>query len=73
MGLLNPWLYSYGQSGLTDITQGSSQGCKWTDGDAPLRVQNARWDATEGWDPATGLGTPLFSTLVRLALSDENV
>ncbi|KAF3023299.1 vesicle formation at the endoplasmic reticulum [Penicillium rubens] len=67
MGFLNPWLYSHGQTGFTDIVLGSSSGCKWT---SDARVRNASWDATEGWDPATGLGTPLFPALVKLVLSD---
>lgn len=71
MGFLNPWLYSQGQTGLTDIVLGSSTGCQRNPGDA--RVRNASWDATEGWDPVTGLGTPLFHTLVKLALSDDHV
>jgi hypothetical protein len=37
---------------------GSSSGCKWT---SDARVRNASWDATEGWDPATGLGMGLGS------------
>ncbi|OQE90662.1 hypothetical protein PENNAL_c0011G08831 [Penicillium nalgiovense] len=69
MGFLNPWLYSHGQKGFTDIVLGSSSGCKRNPGDD--RVRNASWDATKGWDPVTGLGTPLFSTLVKLALSDD--
>jgi tripeptidyl-peptidase-1 len=68
MGFLNPWLYSHGQTGFTDIILGRSSGCKRNPGD--IRVRNASWDATEGWDPVTGLGTPLFPTLVKLALSD---
>jgi tripeptidyl-peptidase-1 len=68
MGFLNPWLYSHGQAGFTDIILGRSSGCKRNPGDT--RVRNASWDATEGWDPVTGLGTPLFPTLVKLALSD---
>lgn len=71
MGFLNPWLYSQGQTGLTDIALGSSTGCRQNPGDA--QVRNASWDATEGWDPVTGLGTPLFRTLVKLALSDDHV
>lgn len=73
MGFLNPWLYSQGQSGLTDIVEGGSEGCKWTPDGVTLRISNASWDATEGWDPVTGLGTPIFRTLVRLALSDDHV
>lgn len=71
MGFLNPWLYSQGQTGLTDIVLGSSTGCERNLGDA--RVRNASWDATEGWDPVTGLGTPLFRTLVKLTLSNDHV
>ncbi|EKV19223.1 Tripeptidyl-peptidase sed3 [Penicillium digitatum] len=71
MGFLNPWLYSHGQTGLRDIILGSSSGCKQNPGD--VRVRNASWDATTGWDPVTGLGTPLFPTLVELALSDDHV
>ncbi|OQE09555.1 hypothetical protein PENVUL_c006G05709 [Penicillium vulpinum] len=59
--------------GFTDIVLGSSSGCNWTSRNAPPRVRNASWDATEGWDPATGLGTPLFRTLVKLALSDDHM
>ncbi|KAJ5154486.1 Peptidase S8/S53 subtilisin/kexin/sedolisin [Penicillium coprophilum] len=71
MGFLNPWLYSHGRTGFTDIVLGRSSGCNWTAGDANLRVRNASWDAVEGWDPVTGLGTPFFRTLVRLALSND--
>ncbi|KAI0880839.1 tripeptidyl-peptidase 1 precursor [Annulohypoxylon maeteangense] len=56
LGFLNPWLYSKGYKGLTDITQGSAVGCG-VDG----------FPATEGWDPVTGLGTPVFPELVALA------
>lgn len=70
MGFLNPWLYGHGHTGLKDIVLGSSTGCRRSLGDP--RVRNASWDATEGWDPVTGLGTPLFPTLVKLALSDDH-
>ncbi|KAJ5210691.1 Peptidase S8/S53 subtilisin/kexin/sedolisin, partial [Penicillium cf. griseofulvum] len=71
MGFLNPWLYSNGQAGFTDIVLGGSSGCGWAAVNATFRIRNASWDATEGWDPVTGLGTPLFRTLVTLALSDD--
>ncbi|CAI7577363.1 unnamed protein product [Penicillium glandicola] len=73
MGFLNPWLYSHGQTGFTDIVLGSSLGCEQLPGDGSHRVQNASWDATDGWDPVTGLGTPFFRTLVKLALSDDHL
>ncbi|KAI1393236.1 tripeptidyl-peptidase 1 precursor [Hypoxylon trugodes] len=56
LGFLNPWLYSKGYKGLTDITSGSAVGCG-VDG----------FPAVEGWDPVTGLGTPVFPELVALA------
>ncbi|OTB02283.1 hypothetical protein M426DRAFT_322859 [Hypoxylon sp. CI-4A] len=56
LGFLNPWLYSKGYKGLTDITSGSAVGCG-VDG----------FPATESWDPVTGLGTPIFPKLVALA------
>jgi tripeptidyl-peptidase-1 len=72
MGFLNPWLYSRGKPGLTDITQGHSEGCRWSPDGVTYRVPNASWDATEGWDAVTGLGTPFYRTLVKLALSDDH-
>lgn len=40
LGFLNPWIYSRGYKGFTDITSGSAAGCG-VDG----------FNATEGWDP----------------------
>ncbi|KAI0156633.1 tripeptidyl-peptidase 1 precursor [Hypoxylon sp. FL1284] len=56
LGFLNPWLYSKGYKGLTDIVSGSAVGCG-VDG----------FPAVEGWDPVTGLGTPIFPELVALS------
>lgn len=67
LGFLNPWLYSITQ-GLTDIVEGGTTGCTGTSrrtGDPAQRIPGAGWNATEGWDPATGLGTPVFSDLVE--------
>ncbi|KAJ5115027.1 polynucleotide 3'-phosphatase [Penicillium alfredii] len=71
MGFLNPWLYSLGRPGITDIVDGGSRGCYGStdEGVDTPHVPYASWNATEGWDPATGLGTPSFRTLVRLALN----
>jgi tripeptidyl-peptidase I len=57
MGFLNPWIYSKGFQGLTDIVDGCSIGCFGVglqDGDLP----GGGWDATKGWDPVTGYRTP---------------
>ena len=56
LGFLNPFLYSTGKSALTDITSGSNPGCS-TNG----------FPAKAGWDPVTGLGTPIFSKLLTAA------
>ncbi|EJD40889.1 subtilisin-like protein [Auricularia subglabra TFB-10046 SS5] len=55
LGFLNPWLYA-NTNAFTDITAGSNPGCN-TDGFAAL----------SGWDPATGLGTPLYSAMRKAA------
>jgi len=52
LGFLNPWLYSTAASALNDITIGNNPGCG-TDG----------FNATVGWDPVTGLGTPNYAKL----------
>ncbi|CCM03036.1 uncharacterized protein FIBRA_05153 [Fibroporia radiculosa] len=53
LGWLNPFLYSTGLSAFTDITSGDNPGCN-TNG----------FSATTGWDPITGVGTPVFSDLL---------
>ncbi|KAI9755282.1 MAG: Phospholipase D1 [Chaenotheca gracillima] len=70
LGFLNPWLYSTGRRGLTDITKGGSKGCTGTDQYSGLHfppVPGAGWNATKGWDPVTGYGTPNFQELLRLS------
>ncbi|KZW01464.1 family S53 protease [Exidia glandulosa HHB12029] len=51
LGFLNPWLYAQ-STAFTDITTGSNPGCGGNG-----------FDALSGWDPATGLGTPIYSKL----------
>jgi tripeptidyl-peptidase-1 len=70
LGFLNPWLYQTGVKGLTDIVNGGSTGCTGKDIYSGLTtpfVPFASWNATKGWDPVTGLGTPLFDKLLELA------
>ncbi|KAF7322670.1 Family S53 protease-like protein [Mycena chlorophos] len=53
LGFLNPFLYSpAGQAALTDVIGGTNPGCN-TNG----------FNATAGWDPVTGLGTPDYTKL----------
>ena len=60
LGFLNPFLYSSGTAGLTDIVNGNNEGCSNLDG-------GAGFSAVEGWDPVTGLGTPVFDALLTAA------
>ena len=70
LGFLNPFLYGNGRRGLTDIIDGRSGGCRGKAGNGKNGsfVPNAGFNATEGWDPVTGLGTPLWPGLVGAAL-----
>ncbi|OJJ45231.1 hypothetical protein ASPZODRAFT_133860 [Penicilliopsis zonata CBS 506.65] len=63
LGFLNPWLYSAGYEALNDITLGGSEGCKGN------TIPWASWNATAGWDPATGLGTPNFEKMKAAVLN----
>lgn len=76
LGFLNPWLYSVGVEGLTDIVDGGSDGCTGTDiysGLPTPYVPYASWNATTGWDPVTGLGTPNFELLLNLTTPVNNL
>ncbi|CAI6332629.1 unnamed protein product [Periconia digitata] len=75
LGFLNPLLYS-NPAALNDIVLGGSTGC---DGNARFHgkpngspvIPFASWNATAGWDPVTGLGTPNFPKLLKAALPDR--
>ncbi|OJD16341.1 hypothetical protein AJ78_03474 [Emergomyces pasteurianus Ep9510] len=74
LGFLNPWLYSFGYMGLTDIVDGGSKGCTGVSITSHLPgayVPYASWNATPGWDPVTGLGTPNFPKLVSVLPDTE--
>ncbi|KAF7563714.1 hypothetical protein G7046_g417 [Stylonectria norvegica] len=75
LGWLNPLIYKHGPEVLTDITGGYSVGCNGQNtqsgGPEPAGsgiVLGARWNATAGWDPTTGYGTPNFQKLKNLVL-----
>lgn len=70
LGFLNPFIYSYGYKGLTDIVDGGSTGCTGLDIYSKLPtpvVPFASWNATKGWDPVTGYGTPNLQKLLKLS------
>ncbi|KAF8320995.1 peptidase S8/S53 domain-containing protein [Cantharellus anzutake] len=54
LGFLNPWIYTLKSGVLNDITTGSNPGCGTTG-----------FNATRGWDPATGFGTPDLPRLLK--------
>lgn len=72
LGFLNPLLYSNPEA-LNDIVLGGSTGC---DGRARFHgapngspvIPYASWNATTGWDPVSGLGTPNFPKLLKAAM-----
>ncbi|KAI7370084.1 hypothetical protein KC336_g20933, partial [Hortaea werneckii] len=54
VGFVNPVLYTF-PSVLNDVVNGTNPGCG-TEG----------FQAVEGWDPVTGLGTPDFGKMMDL-------
>jgi tripeptidyl-peptidase I len=76
LGFLNPLIYAGGYKALADITGGYAVGCNGQNtqsgGAEPPGsgiVPYARWNATAGWDPVTGYGTPDFQALKSYVLS----
>ncbi|KAF8897765.1 tripeptidyl peptidase A [Infundibulicybe gibba] len=71
LGFLNPLLYTRGLGGFNDITQGNNPGCGtpgfnvriFSPDKYYLLLTHLDLQATKGWDPITGLGTPNFGKL----------
>ncbi|KAG1727654.1 peptidase S8/S53 domain-containing protein [Suillus paluster] len=54
LGFINPTIYSVDFAGsFKDVTNGTNPGCG-----------TVGFNATKGWDPVTGLGTPYFPSLL---------
>ncbi|TKA48170.1 hypothetical protein B0A54_01663 [Friedmanniomyces endolithicus] len=77
LGFANPWLYetAANTSAINDVINGAALGCGGVDlqtgavlAGADI-IPYATWNATIGWDPVTGLGTPNFGNMKDLALS----
>ena len=64
LGFLNPWLYSL-TSGLKDITTGGNNAgsCSFLGGCHLEKTLG--YNVTAGWDPVTGLGSPIFAELTK--------
>jgi tripeptidyl-peptidase-1 len=65
LGWLNPLIYGVARDTWIDIEGGYTVGCNARGGGI---VRGARWNATVGWDPTTGFGTPNFQKLKELVL-----
>ncbi|KAK0105290.1 hypothetical protein ONS95_004326 [Cadophora gregata] len=57
IGFVNPVLYAHPEV-MNDITEGSNPGCG-----------TGGFNATIGWDPVTGLGSPNFEKMLKLYMS----
>lgn len=57
LGFINPTLYAH-PGVLNDIVKGNNQGCS-----------GPGFNATGGWDPVTGLGTPNYPKMLKLFMS----
>jgi len=62
LGFINPLLYSLDPSYFNDIIKGGNA-C------VPDECTGNGFDASTGWDPVTGLGSPIFSKLSDYILS----
>ncbi|KAI0016894.1 Pro-kumamolisin [Xylariomycetidae sp. FL0641] len=61
LGFLNPWLYAGGGLGaFRDVTEGSTKGCN-----------TSGFPALDGWDAASGFGTPWFPDFKAQALQSR--
>ncbi|KAI1812867.1 subtilisin-like protein [Poronia punctata] len=72
LGFLNPLLY-LNPHALNDVVLGGSTGCdghgrfNGTANGSPV-IPYASFNATKGWDPVSGLGTPNFPKLLKAVL-----
>lgn len=63
MGYMNPWLYKHPEA-FTDITVGTNK-----IGRAGEKLKYG-YGCAKGWDPVTGLGTPIFDKMLAAALGE---
>ncbi|KAJ7659446.1 subtilisin-like protein [Mycena rosella] len=61
LGFLNPFIYSTASTAFTDVTSGHNSGLE-------CPASSVAFDAAVGWDPLTGVGTPLFPELLAAAM-----
>lgn len=59
VGFVNPVMYALGKKAMRDVTVGANSGCG---------VEEA-FEAAEGWDAVTGLGSPDYAKLLDLYMA----
>ncbi len=64
LGFLNPWLYSL-DTGLKDITTGGNNAGSCSLLAGCTLAKTVGYNVTEGYDPVTGLGSPVLSELTK--------
>ncbi|KAK7064692.1 family S53 protease-like protein [Favolaschia claudopus] len=62
LGFLNPWIYA-NMDAFTDITEGHNSGYE-------CPAESVAFDAAKGWDPLSGVGSPVFDKLLAAAFRD---
>lgn len=63
LGLVNPTLYKHPEI-MKDIVKGHNGFC--LDRNKSLFGPEYGYNCTEGWDPVTGLGTPVYPELLKV-------
>merc|ERR1712066_23603 len=66
MGYLNPWLYQHPEA-FTDITVGTN-----AIGRGGESLGKYGFECAKGWDPVSGLGTPVFSKMLSAAMGRDD-
>lgn len=71
LGFINPWLYQLSGNTTTAFNQilSGSNNCKELGTNGELSCCQYGFQAQAGWNPLTGLGTPVFSVLKASAVS----
>ncbi|EME80354.1 uncharacterized protein MYCFIDRAFT_208562 [Pseudocercospora fijiensis CIRAD86] len=64
LGFINPWLYSLPNGTLHDITQGGNNSGQCAPNSNCTLSQTPGYNVSVGWDPVTGLGSPIFNRLI---------
>ncbi|KAG9736267.1 subtilisin-like protein, partial [Aureobasidium melanogenum] len=66
LGFMNPFIYSVARKAFQEVDGGGSKGCLQFLGPPTVSL-----NATEGWDPISGIGTPDFQKLLSIAMQEQ--